>query len=36
MKLYEYLDLMPKGEELTVWDKDYDMGNIFRRRRTKR
>ena len=25
MKLYEYLDLMPEGEELTVWDRDYDM-----------
>ena len=29
MKLYEYLDLMPKGEELTVWDKDYDMVTCF-------
>ena len=29
MKLYEYLDLMPKGEELTVWDKDYDMETYF-------
>ena len=29
MKLYEYLDLMPAGEELTVWDKDYDMETYF-------
>ena len=29
MKLYEYLDLMPEGEELTVWDKDYDMEVYF-------
>lgn len=29
MKLYEYLDLMPDGEELTVWDKDYDMETYF-------
>lgn len=29
MKLYEYLDLMPEGEELTVWDKDYDMETYF-------
>ena len=29
MKLYEYLSLMPEGEELTVWDKDYDMETYF-------
>ena len=29
MKLYEYLELMPEGEELTVWDKDYDMETYF-------
>lgn len=29
MKLYEYLDLMPEGEELTVWDKDYDIEVYF-------
>ena len=29
MKLYEYLTLMPEGEELTVWDKDYDMETYF-------
>ena len=29
MKLYEYLDLMPEGEELTVWDIDYDMEVYF-------
>lgn len=29
MKLYEYLDLMPEGEELTVWDRDYDMETYF-------
>lgn len=29
MKLYEYLDLMPEGEELTVWDKDYDVEIYF-------
>lgn len=29
MKLYEYLDLMPEGEELTVWDKDYDLEIYF-------
>ena len=29
MKLYEYLDLMPEGEELTVWDIDYDMETYF-------
>ena len=29
MKLYEYLDLMSEGEELTVWDKDYDMETYF-------
>lgn len=29
MKLYEYLDLMSEGEELTAWDKDYDMETYF-------
>lgn len=29
MKLYEYLNLMPEGEDLTVWDKDYDMETYF-------
>lgn len=29
MKLYEYLDLMLEGEELTVWDKDYDVETYF-------
>ena len=29
MKLYEYLNLMPEGEELTVWDIDYDMETYF-------
>ena len=29
MKLYEYLKLMPEGEELTVWDADYDMETYF-------
>ena len=29
MKLYEYLNLMPEGEELTVWDKNYDMETYF-------
>lgn len=29
MKLHEYLGLMPEGEELTVFDKDYDMETYF-------
>ena len=29
MKLYEYINLMEDGEELTVWDKDYDMETYF-------
>ena len=29
MRLHEYLKLMPEGEELTVWDKDYDMESYF-------
>ena len=29
LTLYEYLNLMPEGEELTVWDKDYDMETYF-------
>ena len=29
MTLYNYLSLMPDGEELTVWDKDYDIETYF-------
>lgn len=29
MTLYDYLELMPDGEELTVWDKDYDIETYF-------
>lgn len=29
MKLYDYLNLMPEGNELTVWDKDYDIETYF-------
>lgn len=29
MKLYDYLSLMPEGNELTVWDKDYDIEIYF-------
>ena len=29
MTLHDYLNLMPEGEELTVWDKDYDMETYF-------
>lgn len=29
MKLSKYLDLMKEGEELTVWDADYDMEAYF-------
>ena len=29
MKLYDYLKLMPEGNELTVWDKDYDIETYF-------
>lgn len=29
MTLYDYLKLMPEGEELTVWDIDYDMEVYF-------
>ena len=29
MTLYDYLNLMLEGEELTVWDKDYDMETYF-------
>lgn len=29
MKLYEYLNLMSEDEELTVWDKDYDIETYF-------
>lgn len=29
MTLHEYLSLMGEGEELTVWDKDYDIETYF-------
>lgn len=29
MTLYEYIKMMPEGEELTVWDKDYDIETYF-------
>ena len=29
MTLYDYLELMPEGEELAVWDVDYDMETYF-------
>lgn len=29
MRLYDYLSLMPEGNELTVWDKDYDIETYF-------
>lgn len=29
MTLEDYLNLMPKGEELTVWDKNYDIEMHF-------
>ena len=29
MKLYDYLEKMPEGEELTVWDIDYDTEFYF-------
>lgn len=29
MTLYEHLNLMSDGEELTVWDKDYDIETYF-------
>ena len=29
MTLYGYISLMPDGEELTVWDKDYDTETYF-------
>ena len=29
MTLYDYISLMPDGEELTVWDKDYDIEVYF-------
>lgn len=29
MKLYDYLSLMPEGNELTVRDKDYDIEIYF-------
>ena len=29
MTLHDYICLMPEGEELTVWDKDYDIEVYF-------
>lgn len=29
MKLYDYLSLMSEGNELVVWDKDYDIEIYF-------
>ena len=29
MTLHDYISLMPDGEELTVWDKDYDIEVYF-------
>lgn len=29
MTLYDYISLMPDEEELTVWDKDYDIEVYF-------
>lgn len=29
MTLHDYISLMPDGEELTVWDKDYDIETYF-------
>lgn len=29
MTLYEYLKLMPDGDELTVWDADYEIETYF-------
>lgn len=29
MTLHDYLSLMPDGEELTVWDRDYDIETYF-------
>lgn len=29
MTLHDYISLMSEGEELTVWDKDYDMETYF-------
>jgi hypothetical protein len=29
LSLYNYLSLMPDGEELTVWDRDYDIETYF-------
>lgn len=35
MKLYEYLELMPEDEELTVFDKDYDIEIYFHGRKAR-
>ena len=29
MTLHDYISLMPEGEELTVWDRDYDIEVYF-------
>lgn len=29
MTLHDYISLMPDGEELTVWDRDYDIETYF-------
>lgn len=29
MTLHDYISLMPDSEELTVWDKDYDIEVYF-------
>lgn len=29
MKLSEYLNIMPEGEEVTVWDEEYDVETYF-------
>ena len=29
MTLYDYITLMPEGEELTVWDSEYDVEVYF-------
>lgn len=29
MTLHDYISLMPEDEELTVWDRDYDMETYF-------
>ena len=29
MKLYDYMKLVADGEEISVWDKEYDMETYF-------